>query len=98
MTQLEHDFMPGNLVRARGREWVVQSESRRDWLRLRPLGGADDEIIALIPELELQPVEPATFHGHSLSKQAITLLRYCCVMPCVSNCVLVAAHFVLLAT
>jgi len=61
MTQLEHDFMPGNLVRARGREWVVQSESHRDWLRLRPLGGADDDTIALIPELELQPVEPATF-------------------------------------
>lgn len=61
MTTLEHDFMPGNLVRARGREWVVQSESRRDWLRLRPLGGADDDIVALIPELELQPVEPATF-------------------------------------
>jgi len=61
MPQLEHDFMPGNLVRARGREWVVQSESRRDWLRLRPLGGADDDTIALIPELELQPVEPATF-------------------------------------
>ncbi|HQC72361.1 MAG TPA: helicase-related protein [Candidatus Competibacteraceae bacterium] len=61
MTPLEHDFMPGNLVRARGREWVVQSESRRDWLRLRPLGGADDDTIALIPELELQPVEPATF-------------------------------------
>ena len=61
MTQLEHDFMPGNLVRARGREWVVQSESRRDWLRLRPLGGADDDTIALIPELEIQPVEPATF-------------------------------------
>lgn len=61
MTQLEHDFMPGNLVRARGREWVVQSESHRDWLRLRPLGGADDDTIALIPELELQPIEPATF-------------------------------------
>lgn len=61
MTTLEHDFMPGNLVRARGREWVVQNDSRRDWLRLRPLGGADDDIIALIPELELQPVEPATF-------------------------------------
>jgi len=61
MTVLEHDFLPGNLVRARGREWVVQSDSRRDWLRLRPLGGADDDMIALIPELELQPVEPATF-------------------------------------
>lgn len=61
MTTLEHDFLPGNLVRARGREWVVQSDSRRDWLRLRPLSGADDESIALIPELELHPVEPATF-------------------------------------
>jgi hypothetical protein len=61
MTTLEHDFMPGNLVRARGREWVVQNDSRRDWLRLRPLGGADDDTIALIPELELQSVEPATF-------------------------------------
>ncbi|TCP08475.1 SNF2 domain-containing protein [Crenobacter luteus] len=61
MTTLEHDFLPGNLVRARGREWVVQSDSRRDWLRLRPLNGADDESIALIPELELHPVEPATF-------------------------------------
>lgn len=61
MTTLQHDFMPGNLVRARGREWVVQSESRRDWLRLRPLGGADDDTIALIPDLELQPVTPATF-------------------------------------
>jgi len=40
---------------------VVQADSRRDWLRLRPLGGADGEITALIPELELQPVEPATF-------------------------------------
>lgn len=47
MTILEHDFMPGNLVRARGREWVVQSESRRDWLRLRPLGGADEDTISL---------------------------------------------------
>lgn len=62
MTTLEHDFLPGDLVRARGREWVVQTDSRRDWLRLRPLGGAEDETIALnLPELELQAVEHATF-------------------------------------
>ena len=61
MTQLEHDFTPGNLVRARGREWVVQSESNRDWLRLRPLGGTDADTISLIPDLEFSPVEPATF-------------------------------------
>lgn len=61
MTQATPHFLPGNLVRARGREWVVQSDSQPDWLRLRPLGGADDDIIALIPELEFQPVESATF-------------------------------------
>ena len=63
MTILVHDFLPGNLVRARGREWVVQTESRRDWLRLRPLGGVEDETIALLPELELLPVEHATFEA-----------------------------------
>ena len=61
MTTANHDLMAGNLVRARGREWVVQSDTRRDWLRLRPLSGSDEDSIVLIPELELQPVEPATF-------------------------------------
>lgn len=59
MTQA--NFLPGNLVRARGREWVVQTDSQADWLRLRPLGGTDDDIVALIPELETTPVESATF-------------------------------------
>ncbi|MDE2083164.1 MAG: DUF1524 domain-containing protein [Burkholderiales bacterium] len=65
MTLATADFMPGNLVRARGREWVVQSDNRQDdgtqLLRLRPLGGADDDIVTLIPALEFSPVEPATF-------------------------------------
>lgn len=66
MTTATHDFNPGNLVRARNREWVVQASDK--WqndggavLRLRPLGGADEDIITLIPELEFTPVEPATF-------------------------------------
>ena len=58
-------FQPGSLVRARGREWVVQVDVSLDessnLLHLRPLGGSDEEVIALIPELELTPVEPATF-------------------------------------
>jgi len=61
MNALENNFLPGNLVRARGREWVVQNESNRRWLRLRPLGGTDADIIGLIPELEFHAVEPATF-------------------------------------
>ena len=56
-----HSFTPGNLIKARGREWVVQPDSQPNWLRLRPLGGADEDVIALIPELEFQPIESATF-------------------------------------
>jgi hypothetical protein len=64
-TPTQAHFQPGNLVRARGREWVVQVDVSLDettnLLRLRPLGGSDEDTIALIPELELTPVEPATF-------------------------------------
>lgn len=55
------EFLPGTLVRARGRDWVVQSGSSDDWLRLRPMGGAEDEVTELCPELEFMPVETATF-------------------------------------
>ncbi|MDR1190854.1 MAG: DEAD/DEAH box helicase [Verrucomicrobiales bacterium] len=46
------EFLPGSLVRARGREWVVLPESARGVLRLRPLGGSDEDIATLAPALE----------------------------------------------
>ena len=46
MTASTVGFVAGNLVRARGREWVVQPDSQQQLLRLRPLGGADDDSIA----------------------------------------------------
>ncbi|HZO65970.1 MAG TPA: helicase-related protein [Kribbellaceae bacterium] len=52
-------YQPGTLVRARGREWVVLAESTPDLLVLRPLGGADDERTAVLPDIE--PHSPATF-------------------------------------
>lgn len=57
------EFPPGILVRARGREWVVEPPrfDLADCLRLRPLGGAEEDIVTLIPELEAAPVEPASF-------------------------------------
>ena len=36
-------FTPGSLVRARGREWIVQPGSVAPLLRLRPLSGGEDE-------------------------------------------------------
>jgi len=61
MGDLQYRFNPGSLIKARGREWVVQTGSDGDWLRLRPLGGSDEDGIGLIPELEIEPLAPASF-------------------------------------
>ena len=61
MNYSETDFSAGNLVRARNREWVVQPGSEPSTLKLRPLGGSDEDIVTLIPGLELEPVTSATF-------------------------------------
>jgi superfamily II DNA or RNA helicase len=53
-------FAPGDLVHARGREWVALP-SEGEALRLRPLSGAESEIQVLLPALERQPVRPARF-------------------------------------
>ena len=73
------EYSPGALVRARGREWVVQPGSASDALLLRPLGGSEEDIALILPELEPVPPQPATFplpdpsrHG---SHQAAALLR-----------------------
>lgn len=52
-------FPVGSLVTARGREWVVQAKSTADLLLLRPVSGADDDPIGILPALET--VESATF-------------------------------------
>jgi hypothetical protein len=54
-------FSPGSLVRAREREWVVQPGSTDDLLRLRPLGGSEEDITTLLPALEFTPPAAATF-------------------------------------
>jgi superfamily II DNA or RNA helicase len=57
-------YQPGDLVRARGREWVVLPDGADDLLMLRPLGGLDDEVTGILPELE--SVDPASFRPPSL--------------------------------
>src|SRR2546428_9345145 len=61
MALAAEQFQPGNLVRARGREWVVLPETRDQVLRLRPLGGSEDDATIIYLPLERTPPEPATF-------------------------------------
>ncbi|WP_280416894.1 helicase-related protein [Nocardia carnea] len=51
-------FAAGNLVSARGREWIVLPGSTDDFLVLRPLGGAEDDIAGVLAS---EGVTPATF-------------------------------------
>lgn len=54
-------FAPGDLVRARGREWVALPAPRSGVLALRPLSGSEGDSVLLDPSVELVPVEPARF-------------------------------------
>ncbi|NMN99778.1 DEAD/DEAH box helicase [Gordonia sp. TBRC 11910] len=55
-------FAPGNLVTARGREWVVLPDSTDDFLVLRPLGGLEDDVAGVLVS---EGVTPAAFPAPS---------------------------------
>lgn len=52
------DVVVGSLVRARGREWVVQPGTTAEFLLLQPLGGGQDDVVGVFPD---EGVEPASF-------------------------------------
>jgi superfamily II DNA or RNA helicase len=54
-------FTPGDLVSARGREWLVLPSPSQELLHIRPLSGSDEDAIRIDPSLELAPVKPAHF-------------------------------------
>lgn len=58
---------PGNLVQARGREWVVLPESTDDLLLVRPVGGLDEEITGIMPIVE--EVKSANFSFPTLADE-----------------------------
>lgn len=55
------NFTLGDLVTARGREWVTLPTPGEGLLALRPLSGNENDILVLAPDLELSPVKPARF-------------------------------------
>jgi superfamily II DNA or RNA helicase len=54
-------FSPGDLVRARGREWIVLPSPGDGLLKVRPLSGSDADAQVIAPTLETSPIEPARF-------------------------------------
>jgi superfamily II DNA or RNA helicase len=68
MNAASPEFLPGSLVAARGREWIVLPGSDAQTLRLRPLGGAERDETPIYLPLERQPVKPATFPWPSVAQ------------------------------
>jgi SNF2 family DNA or RNA helicase len=70
-------FSAGELVHARGREWIVLSGG--DAIRIRPLTGSELEVETIIPELEAEPIRYAAFEPPSIERsgprEAAQLLR-----------------------
>ncbi|MCW1919230.1 DEAD/DEAH box helicase [Rhodobacter sp. KR11] len=56
-----HRFSPGDLVFARGREWVALPSPADHLLALRPLSGSEEDAVLLDPRLEITEVKPARF-------------------------------------
>jgi hypothetical protein len=54
-------FAPGDLVFARGREWVTLPAPDDEALHLRPLSGTEADVQIIHPALEREPVRPARF-------------------------------------
>ncbi len=51
----------GDLIQARGREWIVLGKPDEGLVRVRPLSGSEEDAIIIAPRLERMPVRPATF-------------------------------------
>jgi superfamily II DNA or RNA helicase len=87
MAKQKPSYKPGSIIRARGREWVVEPSLPDDnFLKLRPMGGGDDEIQYIIPELETMPIEDAVFPPPDIGKPgpfySARLLRDALLMKC----------------
>src|SRR4051794_3063826 len=63
-------FSPGDLVYARGREWVALPSPHEEMLCLRPLSGSEADVQFLHPALEREPVRHARFEMPDLKQLA----------------------------
>jgi SNF2 family DNA or RNA helicase len=61
-------FSPGDLIEARGREWVVLPSPAEGLLNIRPLSGSEADAQVISPALERMPVRPARFDTPKLEQ------------------------------
>ena len=61
-------FSPGDLVEARGREWIVLPSPVEGLLNMRPLSGSEADAQLIAPALERMPVRPARFDAPKLDQ------------------------------
>ncbi len=54
-------FTPGNIIRARGREWIVLNHSNEQILRIRPVSGSEMDATLIYVPLEKEAIQMATF-------------------------------------
>jgi hypothetical protein len=54
-------YRPGQLVSARGRDWVVLPANQSGLLRLRPLAGGDAEEAGVFVPADQEPIRSAEF-------------------------------------
>jgi superfamily II DNA or RNA helicase len=75
----EAGFSPGELVSARGREWIVLTGSTDDTLQVRPITGSEEDQTSIYLPLEPLPVRHARFplpdERHLGGQDAALLLR-----------------------
>lgn len=68
----------GDLISARGREWIVLGKPDEGLVRVRPLSGSEEDAIVIAPSLEPTPVQSAHFASpgpeHRDTQEAARLL------------------------
>lgn len=54
-------YLPGALVRARGRDWVVLPQGEADVVRIRPVDGSDEDTVGVFLPLERDAIAPSQY-------------------------------------
>ena len=85
MIAAREQFLPGSLVKARGRDWVVIPANEQSVIRLRPVDGSDDDAVGLFLPIESDnihlseysvpdPDDAGTLRGGLLLRDAMRLM------------------------